>query len=259
MNTALPSVPGAFAAALLDPDLPCPPGLRAWNGSDPQRRFAVHRNNVVASLVEALADTFPVVQQLVGREFFRAMAALFVRRQPPDSPLLHRYGAGLPDFIAAFPPAQALPYLPDVARLEFARVQACHAADAAPLAPAAIASALSCGERVGELRLRLHPSLRCLASPFAIVSLWSAHQEEGELHAVDVSQAECAIVVRPAFGVLVLRCDPGTVGFLACEGSLGERAAAAAAVPGFDLGATLGLLIAHGAVTALVLPEEDLP
>ena len=67
-----------WAAALLDPERPAPPGLRAWNGSDPARRFAVHRNNVVASLVSALADGFPVVQALVGEEFFRAMAAVFV-------------------------------------------------------------------------------------------------------------------------------------------------------------------------------------
>ncbi|MBP8278840.1 MAG: putative DNA-binding domain-containing protein, partial [Propionivibrio sp.] len=36
-----------FAAALLDPDLAPPNGLIAWNGSDPARRFAVYRNNVV--------------------------------------------------------------------------------------------------------------------------------------------------------------------------------------------------------------------
>ena len=45
----------AFAAALLDPDLPPPDRLIAWNGSDPARRFAVYRNNVVVSLVDALA------------------------------------------------------------------------------------------------------------------------------------------------------------------------------------------------------------
>ena len=42
----------AFAAALLDPALPCPAHLRAWNGSDATRRFSVHRNNVVGSLVD---------------------------------------------------------------------------------------------------------------------------------------------------------------------------------------------------------------
>ena len=49
----------AFAQALLDPDLPCPSGLCTWNGSDPARRFAVYRNNVVVSLIDALADIVP--------------------------------------------------------------------------------------------------------------------------------------------------------------------------------------------------------
>ncbi|HEY0823832.1 MAG TPA: DNA-binding domain-containing protein, partial [Ramlibacter sp.] len=75
----------SFARALLDAQLPCPGGLRAWNGSDPARRFAVHRNSVVASLADALADTFPVVQALVGEAFFRAMAVSFVRARPPSS------------------------------------------------------------------------------------------------------------------------------------------------------------------------------
>lgn len=48
----------AIAAALLDPAQPCPPGLTTWNGSDPAHRFAVYRNNVIVSLVDALADTF---------------------------------------------------------------------------------------------------------------------------------------------------------------------------------------------------------
>lgn len=56
--------------APLNPELPCPGGLTSWNGSDPELRFAVCRNNVMVSLIDALADTFPVVQALVGEEFF---------------------------------------------------------------------------------------------------------------------------------------------------------------------------------------------
>ena len=69
----------AFAEALLSPESDHPPGLRTWNGSDPGPRFAVYRNNLVVSLVDALADTYPVVQEMVGVEFFRAMAREFVR------------------------------------------------------------------------------------------------------------------------------------------------------------------------------------
>ena len=115
----------------------CPDGLAAWNGSDPAARFAVHRNNVVASLVDALAETFPVSQELVGEEFFRAMAkALRAAHRRRARCVLATYGDAFPAFVERFPPAQALPYLADVARLEMARVRAFHAADAQPVSAA---------------------------------------------------------------------------------------------------------------------------
>ena len=60
----------AFAAALRAPTFACPPGLTAWNGSDPAGRFAIYRNNHLVSLVDALADSYPVVRALhVARRF----------------------------------------------------------------------------------------------------------------------------------------------------------------------------------------------
>ena len=123
----------AFATALLDVQLPCPDGLCSANGADPASRFAVYRNNVQSSLINALADSYPVVMQLVGVEFFRAMAAIFVQTQPPHSPLMSCYGEGFVDFIAGFEPAASVPYLADVARLEGLRTRAYHAADASPI------------------------------------------------------------------------------------------------------------------------------
>jgi hypothetical protein len=249
-----------FAAALRDPDRPCPSGLRAWNGSDPAARFAVYRNNVVASLIDALADTFPVVQELVGPEFFRAMAGAFVRRVRPCSPMLTQYGEAFPVFIEAFEHARPVPYLADIARLEFARVQAYHAADAEPVAPEAVRLALASGDRMGQLRSTCHPSLAVIASPFAVVSVWAAHQGQGDLAAVDPDRAETAVVVRPELEVLVLRCPVGGADFVAAIRAgvgLGDAAASATRLnPGFDLSATLALLIRHGALTSIRLPPR---
>lgn len=260
MNAAQAFSQQRLASALLDPDASCPPGLRAWNGSNPQRRFDVHRNNVVASLVAALADTFPVVQALVGEPFFGAMAALFVRQHPPASPVLAAYGADFPGFIEAYAPAAVLPYLADVARLELARVQAFHAADAAPAGREAAAAALACGERAGALRLLLHPATRLVSSRHAIVSVWAAHQGQGELARLDPFQPEAALVLRPHAEVLVLRCDAGCAAFVQSlqQGlDLGASAAVAAlAGAPFDLAATLQLLLAHGALSAIALPPE---
>jgi len=256
-----PGIQSDIAAALLDPDLACPEGLCAWNGSDPTARLAVYRNNVVSSLVEALAATFPVVQQLVGEAFFRAMASVFVRCSPPRSRVLAFYGQDFAPFIAQFEPARQLPYLPDVAWLEVARVRAYHAADAAPVSAEAVGLALAAGaERLGELHLTLHPSLRTVESRHAVVSLWAAHQGEGGLEAVDVDAPECAVIVRPGLDVLVLKAPAGAAAFVAAVGRgchLGEAAGiAAGATPDFDLAATLSLLLGHGALTSLHFPRR---
>lgn len=252
-----------FAAALLDPDAACPIDVRAWNGSGPEKRFAVYRNNVISSLVGALADTFPVVQTLVGVDFFRAMAGVFVRQSPPRSRLLVHYGHGFAGFVERFEPAGSLPYLAGVARLEIARVEAFHAADAAPLSATAAGVALAAGERIGELRLVVHPSVRLVPSSYAIVSIWAAHQGQGDLATVDPWSGETALVLRPQLDVLVLRCSPGTGGFVQClqRGcDLAESAAtAAASAPDFDLSATLALLMAHGALTSIHLPQGPTP
>jgi hypothetical protein len=254
------TVQADFAAALRDPAAALPAGLRAWNGSDPALRFAVYRNNVVSSLVAALAETFPVVRELVGGEFFDALAREFVRLHAPASPMLAEYGAGFADFMAGFEPAAALPYLADVARLEFARLQAFHAADAPWLDARHLATSLARPERLADTRVRLHPSLQVLVSGHAVVSLWAAHQGHGELAEVDPAQPEAALVLREHDDAAVIAVPQATAYFvqaLAAGHTLG-RAATAGAAAAFDLSAALGLLIAHGAFTAWLAPGPSM-
>src|SRR6266568_4487709 len=91
-----------FAAALLDPELPVPPGLVGPDGEPSAWRFAVYRNNVVAGLIDTLKATFPAVCRIVGAEFFRVMARTYVSAEPPGSPILLDYGASFPDFVRDF-------------------------------------------------------------------------------------------------------------------------------------------------------------
>src|SRR3954470_15631583 len=123
----------SFADALLNADRPVPCGITAHNAAIPERRFAVYRNNVAVGLRKALQSRFPVVEKIVGEEFFAAMALVYLKEQPPRSPQLTTYGDEFPAFIAAFEPAGELSYLADVARLEAARTRSYHAADATPL------------------------------------------------------------------------------------------------------------------------------
>jgi len=242
----------SFAEALLDPARPLPAGLRSANGSDPAARFAVHRNNVVVSLVEALGDAFPVTRELVGAEFFAAMALPYVRAEPPRSPILAGYGETFPAFVARFGPAAALPYLADVARLEWLRVAAFHAADAAPRTAADIACCIQACAALHEVVLHLHPSLAGLVSRHPVVALWAAHQGIGSLAEIDLECAQSALVLREGEDVVVVEIDAGTARFievLRVGDSLADAVERAAHFGDrVDPGAALGLLVQRGAL-----------
>ncbi|WP_332762385.1 DNA-binding domain-containing protein [Pseudomonas koreensis] len=249
------STQSAFAAALIDTGLPCPDGLRSANGADPASRFAVYRNNVQASLVNALADSYPVVQQLVGDEFFRAMAAVFIRSQPPKSPLMSRYGETFADFIAQFEPIAGVPYVADVARLEYLRVLAYHAADAQPIRPAHVSAALAHPQTLGGLAFGLHPSLHLLDSAFAVVAIWAAHQQAQSLAGIGLNQGQHALVLRNGLDVEVFALEAGASVFIRHLNNGEPLLAAAENSPPFDLAQTLALLIAHNAIIQLSYKE----
>jgi hypothetical protein len=249
----------AFAAALLDPEADPPPGLAAPGHADVRRRFAVYRNNVVVSAIDALEARFPVCAALLGPEFFRATARAFLAERPPRSRILFHWGDELPRFLATFEPVARFPWLPDLAALEAARSLAFHAADAEPLAPEALARVSV--DRLPAARLELHPSVVFLRSRFAVVSLWAAHQHvapaevEAELAGLDLARGEDALVWRAGEEVWVRAAPPGVHPFLealGAGGTLGEAAdRALEAAPVFDLPAALALLLGHGLAVRL--------
>src|SRR2546430_14573865 len=96
-------------------------------------RLDIYRNTFLLTLTRALRLCFPVVQKLVGEEFFEGAAQIFVAEHPPRSAWLDQYGSAFPDFLHAFSAAESVPYLSDVARLEWAVSGALHAPDTEPL------------------------------------------------------------------------------------------------------------------------------
>ena len=165
-----------FAAALLDPDRPAPEGVIRPDGTQATKRFDVYRNNVVTSLIDALGAGFPAVHALVGEDFFKAVAGVYVRQHPPTSPLMIFYGEAFPAFLRAFEPAQAVPYLADVAALERARREAYHAADDPIGDPSPLAELAA--DRLMETRFHLHASVRLVSSPYPVFSIWRFNMTE---------------------------------------------------------------------------------
>ncbi|PNG26911.1 HvfC/BufC N-terminal domain-containing protein [Methylocella silvestris] len=254
MTSVMSGVAGDFAAALRDPLVTPPAMLSAHAAPAASTRFCVYRNNVAVSLIGALEARFPATRRLVGDEFFRAMARLYIKAQPPRSPLMMRYGDELPGFIARFEPAAEIVYLADIARLEAARTRAYHAADAEPLELSSLAALDP--ENFARLRLAPHPSLEIVESAFPIVTIWASCTGEAPLTAVEDWRCETALVARPRLEVEVRRAPPGAAAFLEALArgmSFGEAAdSAAARAKDFDLALIIASLIGGG----LLVPAD---
>jgi len=136
-------------------------------------RFDVYRNNSLHSRIEALRARFPAVDRLVGAEFFGMMAREFVRSHPPRSPVLHEWGGEFPAFLTRFPPVESLPYLPDVARIEIARGQAYHAADAQVMTLEALQEIIP---DIATVRLKLVPAAQMLWLAQPGYAIWVRQQ-----------------------------------------------------------------------------------
>jgi hypothetical protein len=248
----------AFANALRDPDAPLPRGVISHNSDAPRKRFAVYRNNVMVGLVAALEARFPATRKIVGEDFFKGATKLFAATQPPRSPLMMFYGEAFPSFLATFEPAQEVPYLADVARLEAARTRAYHAADAKPLTPAVLQG--TAPEALADLRFILHPSLEIVASDYPIVTIWAMNAGEMELATITDWRGEDALISRPGVDVEVRRLPPGAKTFLqslAAGDPLGAAAGAAIAISAsFDLAANLAALFEGLAIEITKEPFE---
>ncbi|WP_394177540.1 DUF2063 domain-containing protein [Yoonia maritima] len=236
----------AFQAGLFDPAAPAPTGLQNPDGAPTTKRFDVYRNNVAVSLSDALETAFPVIHKLVGDQFFRAMAGVYLRKHPPSSPLMMFYGEKMPQFLRRFPPAQSLPYLPDIAKLELAMRRAYHAADTKAVDPQALAALAP--DTLLASRLRLAPSIQVLTSDYPIHGIYRANTTNDAPK--PVMQPEAVLITRPGFDPQINLIDGSSAN---CIKALMDNTPLGETLTDdrLDLGATLSVLLGQSAITEI--------
>jgi len=205
----------AFARAIVAAKIGDMTPFIVAGGFAPAERLDVYRNTFLSSLTNALRLSYPAVHRLVGAQFFDGAAQCFIESEPPKSAYLNLYGARFGDFLAAFPPAASVPYLADVARLEWAVNCALHAADAKPLDAQAFAElAVYPPER---LALVLHPSIALLSADYPADAIWRAvlAEDDDALGRLDASANLLWLLVeRTARGIEVTRLEESEWRFL---------------------------------------------
>lgn len=181
-------------------------------------RLDIYYNNALFGLTDILASTYAVVQKIVGEEFFKTIARSYLKEHPQPSGNRHMFGAELSAFFKNFKAAAGLPYLADVATLEWAYFQAGIASDAVLMDFAALTEALSLDS---DFVLPLHPSVHVCPQTFNALEIWQEHQKKKEdIEVVHlVSQPQPVLVWRaPDDTVLMRRISPAfTILLQACQ------------------------------------------
>lgn len=247
--SALRELQTDFAAAMFAGDAA---KLLAHCASDPERAapgVAAYRRSLLANLAAAVQATYPVIERIVGREFLAAACRRYAESHPSRSGDLNAYGDQFAAFLADYAAAASLPYLPDVARLEWL-IQQVHGAEDAP-APDLSRLATTPPESWGELRFRLDPAHALLASRWPVVRIWEVNQPGyiGDL-TVDFKRAENALIHRRPAGTAIERLATGELTLLL---ALHQEETLAAAVDkavteetSFDLQGALQRFIGNG-------------
>lgn len=193
----------AFARAIVRGEPPSPQLDASYQNYSLAVAIEVYRNNYRGNLHDTLAGTYPVIEQLVGRDFFRLLVRKFIEQHLSRSGNLYDYGAEMASFVATLEPAQGLPYLADVAALEWACQCACFAGDAAALDINRLAYVLP--EQYPDLLLHLHPSCHLVRSRYPLAAIWHAHQPgaPGDFH-IDLDSGPCNALVSRQEDVVVV-------------------------------------------------------
>jgi len=202
--------PGEFQSdvskSLANSDAPCPSQVRQQGADSQSRRFNIYRNNRAVSLIENLKATYPAVHKLVGDAYFSAVARNFIDEHPPRSAVMAEFGGEFGEFIRQSPNAKNIPYVADLASLEWARLQAYHSADAESLSLDILLSAAE-PSQYDSLVFKVLPSLFQLSSRWPVGSLWSAivspEAQGADTPEPDLNASEHIVVVRPEYEVFV--------------------------------------------------------
>lgn len=248
----------SFKAALLTENNHFIDEVKASSTEEKTVRLNVYRNNIFVSLIDALADIFPVTQRLVGETFFRAMAREFITHNPPKTPLISDYGDDFPDFLRNFPPVQSLPYLADLAALERHLLTLTHDEEHSALEQVDIAAAFDNASDPSRLRLTLPANCQILHSSFSIGAIYLAHQgtDNAPMANVTTNRSEHLLIFKNKlygeFRIISVE-ESSFLSALLAHKTLEE------AVPNsdqFDLGTTLAKLIEWQLFTDISVSEK---
>jgi len=143
-----------------------------------QGLMGIYQHSAIANTINTLSLSYPVIEKLVGQDFFKAMCREYILKNWPESGNMDDYGQSFSQFLAEYEQAKQLSYLEDVARLEWLFHQSALADDSynfdwSTLAKVAEADIL-------KLNFLLSPSVKIIHCDVPVDKIWQMNQPNAQ-------------------------------------------------------------------------------
>lgn len=158
--------------------------------SSPER-LNIYYNNTLLGLTDILAGTYPVLQKIVGKGFFKTISHNYIETYTQSTGNRHTYGAMLNKFLSSYQPAAKWPYLSDIAVIEWAYFQAEIADDALTIDFEGLTTLIS--EQPGFV-LSIHPGVHFVDQRFNALEIWQEHQKQ-EIETITLHESPQTILI----------------------------------------------------------------
>ena len=224
------------------------------------QRINVYRNNIFTTLTETLSNIFPVSCAMVGEEFFRSLARIYIGSHTPDSGNLHDFGEHLPSFIESMPELSNYPYLSALAEIDWACHRAFHSASVTALDISSLTDFSP--DNYEDLQFEFHPAIHTIKSKFPIFDLWDFATSNGHADTTpDVnSEGQQVLIYRSKSGVKVVNIEDDLyqmINFLREHRTLGATFTLILnSNPEYNLKEGLNRLFSFGAVSTITVKRS---
>lgn len=151
-----------------------PPGLTGFVSG----RLHIYQDAYLSRIVEALQADFKVLHRALGEESFASLVRNFLQTFPSQFTNITEIGRNLSEYLKASDYGVEMPFVVDLAALEWARVECFWAEEKPSLDPVKLSQLTP--EALESLTLTLHPSARLQTFNYEVLSVFDNFEKPDE-------------------------------------------------------------------------------
>jgi hypothetical protein len=183
-------------------------------------RLEVYAQGYIARIHEALTESYQAVGQVLGHEMFVKLAEDYANHYPSEDYNLSLAGRHLSSFLKVYDAVRELPFLPDLARLEWEITEAFHAFEHSAESLEMLGSLTEADWE--KIKIEFQPHVHILKSDWPVWDIWQVRKEPVEKIKIDlIGRSQQILIYRKDWRV---KCESVSMSqFLLLEGLLQSK------------------------------------